>query len=513
MLLFYVVAGGVMSQDINYDAYLATRFNQAMIPDVADVIQDFYNDLKTSVSDLYALDLVLPLDRVEEGLGFFDMSVFIYEAPVDERYHLKRDYSLPLQSIVDRQMVLTLEPHPDADCSTLHLSETFESIELSFETTIQLILTAESLSNSLVIPDTCLMCLTRVERTQQRTRYQVDQLRFSHRNNRRPELIGLASTEIQNWNRFIYLETILSIDSLPLTSYTDTSADFEFIPDEDTTFAVPQASSLVLFEPELRNPNWDEYTVKMQFGRPNDPKCRVARNYRPGISFTELDYGNAFQVEYEIHTLSEPFSLDVLPDCELKLLSAAATITFASHLPTRNRFRCNMTPEIAEETFLSLSYGPRGLQTPMSKTGCLERLSDFPKLFVYSSRLKWFGITSFQTKDRFSPSLVAKNSILVLHSSVKDAFFQRDTVTLTFESEKDCQIKATTGLEIDIHRETRKIQVIYKSHVLNAKFPARTEFAFEASCNLKLIHATRLIKSKILDNPKLWITLDTEILH
>lgn len=57
-----------MAIDINNNAYLESLFSQTMIQDINEVIQDFYHDLKTSVSDLNSLDLVLSLDHIDPGM-------------------------------------------------------------------------------------------------------------------------------------------------------------------------------------------------------------------------------------------------------------------------------------------------------------------------------------------------------------------------------------------------------------------------------------------------------------
>lgn len=472
-----------------------------MIPDVNALIQGFYHDLETKISDLHSLDITLSLDHIDPGFGSTseDFSIFIYEAPESEfRYHLKRGYSLPLPK-TDGYTKLIFEPRPDDDCSDLQLLENSKRFELSFQDskTIQLVIKSKGRSNYLVIPETCLLFLTRAERTIRS--FYSKQLEFSHRNSRRPELIGLKSTQVHNWNRFDYIETLKDITNLPLIAYTETSASFSFVPTENDTFVVPQNSSLVLFNPETEDWTWDEYTVKLRFRRFEDPKCRVPENNRPGVSFRELEGGEAFEIKYQAHELTEALEMDVLPDCELKLTFASAEISFASRFITRKRFRCSMTPEIAQESHFDLNNGR--LFAPMPMVHCLEELSDFPALF-FQPRRTWFGLKTFQTAH-FEPSAVPNNLRLLLHSTVKDAAdFQRDTVTLTFEmTSKSCQIRRhgeiTAGFSIQKHSNSQTIRVIYKSHLLDAEFPIGTEFAIEASCNLKFIKAVRLIKSPI----------------
>lgn len=401
-------------------------------------------------------------------------------------------------------LTLNFEPRSKDVCSELHVSEESDLVELSFQIdgTIQLFINTIGSSHHLVIPETCLLYLIRVERAVGMRKCHSKQLKYSHRNKKRPELIGLTSTEVHNWNQFKYIERLSDISHLPLLSYSDTSADFAFVPKETDMLVVSQNYSLMLFDPDaLTLMKWNEYTVKMRFRRPKDPKCSIG-NQRPGFSIRELEGdGEVFEVQFEAHQLSEALTLDVLAVCELKLISIGAIINFDSYQYTdiRNHFRCKMTPEIARDTKLTLRNA--GLLSRMSRMiKCLEQLSDFPSLF-FRPQQKYPDLEMFHTKH-IQPSAVPKDVPLLLHSTVKNANFQQDTVTLTFKlTTKRCRIEQseekTAGLSIQRHVKSQTIRVIYQSHLLNDQYPLGTDFSIQASCILNFVNATRLIESPV----------------
>ena len=142
-----------------------------------------------------------------------------------------------------------------------------------------------------------------------------------------------------------------------MSSYTESTATFTFTPVEAEVYVVPQASTLVLFEHNPKEPVWDQDTVKMRFQRQNDAKCKVPMDDKRGVTFRELEDGSEFEIEFEKHVLQTylpTLRLNVLSDCELKLIQVSRIINFESNEYYKRLFKYGMTREIVNKATICL---------------------------------------------------------------------------------------------------------------------------------------------------------------
>ena len=349
------------------------------------------------------------------------------------------------------------------------------------------------------VPDECFLDVSVLEVHIGRSTvpFTENQLKYSHLNNRPPEVIGLASNQIQNVNNvFRYIESLLSFPALRMSSYTESTATFTFTPVEAEVYVVPQASTLVLFEHNPKEPVWDQDTVKMRFQRQNDAKCKVPMDDKRGVTFRELEDGSEFEIEFEKHVLQTylpTLRLNVLSDCELKLIQVSRIINFESNEHYKRLFKYGMTREIANAATIRMHWEKK-FMTP----GLIQDLSNFPHLV----KSRGLGLSSvFQLPDT-GRYVLPRKVPLILHTTISNPRFKNDVVEMTFKATtKSCRLEIVNQnlskwLKI-VSRRNGIFKVTYKLDQLNANFPQGTEFVLKSSCDLTLVKASRKIFPRV----------------
>ena len=523
ILFFFLITGTTSS--VSYDAYLTTTFHENMNPDVNTWIEGYHADLDTMISDLSDVNIILPF--------VMDVSVygdFVFRNTAEE-YHLKRNLSLWLHSFsTPFKMIL----RSSGDCSMLALYEgepaqpirpsDLSGLYLTFSQP-QVIELFDSYDRSpfdplyLFVPDECFLNVSvlEVHINPSTAPFTRTQLEYSHLNNRPPELIGLASNEIQNVKVGVqYIESFLfAFPGLIMSSYTESTATFTFTPSEEMdTYVVPQASTVLLFENKFQEQVWDQDTVKIRFQRQNDDKCIVPMANKRGVVFRELENGREFEIEFEKHVLQTylpALRLNVMPDCELKVLQVSRTINFESNVGYRRLFKYGLP---ARGAYLRLECDT-GIPV-IARSNFIEDLSDFPPLDL-THRQIISSVFRLICSERY---ILPREVPLVLHTTVSNPRFKRDVVRMTFQAAiENCNLEIVDrnlsylkGLTIALNRRFNRFKVTYESHRLNANFPQDTEFILKSSCDLTLIKVSRKINPKV-QRDVVQIHLGSEVLY
>ena len=412
------------------------------------------------------------------------------------------------------------------DCSQLYVppDDSNDGLKYRNHNTIELGFRWVRSYNSLrylFVPEECFLYLTDLKLYEvQNMPVSIKELKYSHLNNRPPELIGLASSVVENLNLGItYIDSLTLIPPLPLTSYTTTTAEFTFTPADTDHYVIPQDSQLVLWSSSDKPRNSE--TVKIRFRRMDDENCSIPQVVeRRGVKLRELENELEFEVEYEEHVLISDgirkFRMPVFPDCELRLLHFSRTLRFSLDLRWKKVVQYSMTPLLAEQTYIYMS-NPTKIQFPpaIRCASYLECLSDFPPLHVLAEGggiLDWFRSRSEETEAQRHrigsyciEYLLPAEVPIVLHTVVKNARLKSDVVEMTFKTKtKDCRLEFVDQEDNEAWSITwvnygRTVNVMLKIHLLNANFLEGTQFILKSTCLLHLTSGSRRISQRILE--------------
>lgn len=513
--------------DPQFSTYLNSDLGQTMGADMDREIAGYFHDLSTTVSDLYDLDIILPLKR-------FDLAdaVFLYEHQAENpQYHLRQNYAQPLGTVVDSHylgrsllnptvtfgsMKLFFQLRSAEECSDLRIvvGDGSEAIENHFvymsvaDDQVELQINSFQMrdnfeigdSFSLEIPDGCLVSLTSVERKLYTAQHK--QLLYSHRNNRRPELRGLESNRIDNFDEFNFFTSMTDFVWVPLEEYNDTDAKFVWRPElYPNPYVIPQNFTLTLHHARtpwvtLRGHNVAVMTLQSQ----NGEACLPGDENSPGYSIRRIDPRTS-EVMFDKSLLHEPLSLQTYPDCELVIVKISRAISLSSNPILQKQMRHGMTPNIFRQSHITLAGDYIG--SPVVWNQYVETLEDFPSLPLKSAS-KFGSPTVFcnTMEDRY---VVPKAFPLVLHTAVESR--RIDFVTFTFrKSSPDCQIvlykrlhgeqyvfKSRLGGGLSRAIKGDEIKITYAKHRLNTKFTVGTEFFFISTCDLSVDKITRKV--------------------
>lgn len=507
-------------KDPRFSAYLTA---QKIYPDMNEVIADFFNDLSTTVSDLYALDITLSFQQ--ENNDFF-----LYK-PETPTYHFKSNIDL-LLSPPRQRLHLTLQHH-SGDCSGVRLvfkrqssftSSFFSGSGIAMERTDDIIILKISGDATHVfripqhrrshrrviklnywsylrIPMDCVLYLVDVKKFK---KHPSNQLRYSRLNNRPPELHGLKSNHIHNLETFNFVTSVEELEYMKLGDYNDTHALFQSIP--QPSFGIPQNSIFSLYDPQRHRLSFDCDSFQMTLETLNEEKCRFEDEHFAGFSISTIS-DTIRQIRVDKHLLDHSISLQAHPDCRLRILTYSRMVSFASDSVFQKQMRYGMTRKAMETTFLTMVS--ESIQSPaIIMYRYVEMLSDLPNLFF---QIYTFGYAVFRTSLRFY--IVPSGLSLVVHTAQENT--RRDSVRLTFSIAENCEIElhhktpdgrektfSEKGFHVE-HYEERVTKLIVHRHLLNKNFQEGTQFSFIASCRLHLHKASRKLTMHLPRNRRI----------
>lgn len=478
---------------INYDeysSYLQSTFGQTLVSDANDQIAQYYNDLSTTVTALSDLDIALSFTH-----GIFDQAVFRYgpETPV---YHIQQNLALPLYTSAmktDRGTTkLTFESHSDA-CANVRVlrqlkndkmlySGNYIRMEISNNDRIELAFSPSKIRTGfrssiqffLDVPADCVLYLS--EATRAIPYDQQKQLKYSRRNNRPPELRGLASNDVYNLDPYTFVTSMNDLNPMhaQLEEYNETHAVFVWEP--RTTYMIPPRITLGMYG----------YISPMSF-----------REDTAVITVRPIDQTRNFEMHFdrrEAANYQRPF-----PGTQLELLKIVRTIAFDPIL-TR-QMKHGMTAEAFGCTRLCLLTDE--LETPVTNFRYIETLSNFPLLHFQAYEFQ-YAVFSNSSVTGF---VVPRDFPLKIHSAVKNTG-RRDVVRLTFVKSENCKIElyqirdgkrrsvrwtpnAFYFTEIPVQRI---VKVVFQRHFLNSRYVAGTEFFIHSTCQLQVLKLSRKVE-------------------
>ena len=350
-----------------------------------------------------------------------------------------------------------------ANCSKLHLRPDYSNkgLKYRYHDTIEFGFSWVRSYNSgryLFVPEKCFLYLTDLELYEVQNRpVSINELKYSHRNNRPPELIGLTSSVVENLNSGFYIDSLSLIPPLPLTSYTTTTAEFTFTPADTDHYVIPQDSHLVLWssKDQPRNTFRRTDTVKIRFRRMDDENCSIPEIARRGVKLRELENELEFEVEYHKDVLANDgareLRMPVSPDCELRLLHFSLELRMTNNPWWVNVVQYSMTPLLAEQTHVDIRDVSSTISFPAAirSANYLECLSDFPPFEVIGKAAGISGRFRSKKEDdgvRYFPHceyyLLPPDVPIVMHKVVKNARLKSDVVKMVFEAKtEDCRLK------------------------------------------------------------------------
>ena len=351
--------------------YLNSSFSRQMIPDVNEaMIQGYYLDLAYQLSDLEQLS--------EIQLMFKSMAREHYAAfqymPDEPEYHLKPGVSLPLYpwpNLANSFVTFTFQrrsgncsavdlvgKYPWLWVSTTDLPRGSLNLDIVNQDTITLSIYKDGIFNQygplvsyyLSVPETCVLYLTHVERCAYYYR-DPKQLYYSRQNNRSPELIGLESKIIRNFDQTsVFITSMEDIPTMKLHSIDRSTAEFVFQAATTRAYVFPENSILELDDSTTAFPI---DRVKMVLQSPN-AACAGFKHTTDAVQVS-ID-GMNIKLEYHKYQLNEILTLETLPDCQLRLIYLSRTVGDVS----RQKIKTYATLALNSDTIKSWAFGFRG---------------------------------------------------------------------------------------------------------------------------------------------------------
>ena len=325
----------------SFQKYQETIFSKTIAQDVEGLIEEYYHDLGTTISDFRQLNqIVLPLDKTTQGILF-------HYKPDQPVYHLKQNHALPLdEGTFDERWIRFTFTRAAGDCSNVHISSKSlflgsllapripRGIRLTVRgnDTVHLLIKWFRINSfaqvfsvfDLVVPDNCTLYLTGIERRGYiRTEKLKTQMYFSHRNNRPVEFHGLIARKIYNLQNANF---ITRIEDFPVLNLKNRLGEFQFLATTRERYIIPQDSQIQL----LMLPH---DAMRLLFQKPTD--CWVGEFDRPDLLIREID-DDTFEVVFEALPESErrpDWYFETARNCPFELLEMSRTL---SSITSRN---------------------------------------------------------------------------------------------------------------------------------------------------------------------------------
>lgn len=449
--------------DSNYNAYKSSDFSEGLIADLDRTISDYFEDLQTILLDLTQLEtLRLPFTRIN-----YDTSTALFEYTINEPiFHLKQNACLSLHLLEYSELTFT------GDCSDLRLDEA-TTTTLHVERGIMHLKIQEQETAELFVPDYCVLYLTRIVREQLAHEKKRRQLLYSHRNNRGPELHGLTSTELKNFDAFDFITSIYHLPTLSFQSYAYPQAEFVFESDNEW-YVIPQSIELEFAASHISR--FEQDTVRIEF----QSNC------------TDLESEITFEMFHD-----NPFVLTTRADCQLHVVRIQRTVKLNRHSASEKLLRYGDHEDLTLQMHLNEIFTP-GLPVYVES---LADLSDW-RYLTRTGEYHVFGIPF-----SFWPYILPKNVPFVLHTTV-DAEIDRKDLTLTFMA-SDCPVSLTVftnGRNLKrshptikgavLSQDPHRVQVIVEPCLLNAQFQPNTAFILKSACDLTFIKAVWRVEAE-----------------
>ena len=405
----------VYENDLQYGAYLKSSMAQMMsCSDIDGVIAGYFNDLSTVVSDLYKLDITLPLQRGKK--------VFSYVAETPE-YHMKQNHRLPLYQS-RHPLTLTLHYH-SGDCSTPHAPGAL--IELNVNHLVH-----RRSQTYLTIPDGCLLYLVKVDLIRREADpYTWKQLHYSHRNYRPPEFRGLASDQIHNVDRYQFMTLMKDFPAIDLQEYNDTHATFAWT-DTSASYVIPQNCHFPLFDHQLHPSNFDQDILQMTVEGRSIAKCHMENIHMPSWS-VQAETDTIPQIKVD-KCARKSVTINTFPDCQLLVLGISRTISFSSDKVLQRQMRYGMNEDVFQDTFMIVTRNQ--INSRATWHTYIETLEDFPNL-AFERYLFEYAVFRNPSVSWYT---VPSGLYLVVHTAQENN--RGDIVRMSFRrTSDDCQIQ------------------------------------------------------------------------
>ena len=347
---------------------------------------------------------------------------------------------------------------------------------------------------SLWVPDGCIIYLTAVKRLLELslTAYR-NQLKYSFRNKRPAELIGLTSIQVENFDQFEFIQFANQLPKLQLQSYSETKAEFASS-SSDVPYVILHNSSLL-----LRYIQQDGLRLLFRKER----GC-VMMTTDSDVSILEL---NDVVLEIRIDAiLSENVRTRKLltpPTCQFHLIQIQRTLDFETNSFLGKLLKYAVPLNRMSEVHLNVESNQ--VRSPWNYITYLESFKDIQPLVISRGSRGW---TEYQRQPsmifEFIPAnfdfllsiATEKQSVISLTLTITKPRCDIDVYRIVPKSGERIRISSSRLISMKRTRFSRKtLYLSYKPYLLALEFGREAKFVLRSACDLGLQKAQFKIQS------------------